>query len=48
MELSNTATFCSDSSCEYYRKHDTIFLELLEQNINNEKNIFSFRHFISC
>lgn len=48
MKLSNTSSFCLDVSCDYYRKNDTIFSELLERNVNNGKNIYSFRHFISC
>ncbi|MBP7582616.1 MAG: hypothetical protein KBA61_01200 [Spirochaetes bacterium] len=48
MVISNTGSFCRDGSCDYFRKNDTIFREILELNENNRKNIYSFRHFISC
>ncbi|HPA73440.1 MAG TPA: hypothetical protein PKY31_14290 [Spirochaetota bacterium] len=48
MSSSNTGSFCRDGSCEFFRKHDTLYRELIDSNVNNEKNIYSFRHFISC
>jgi len=48
MKITDTVSFCIDDRCDFFRKNDSLYRELLDLNVNNEKNIYSFRHFISC
>lgn len=48
MKKRGIQSFCLDDSCVFFRHNDVIFREMIDMNENSEKNIFSFRHYISC
>ncbi len=44
---STPRSFCCDVRCDYYRKHETLYDDIVLSNSEASKNIYSFRHFIS-